>query len=254
MIFYSITIKTKDIIITHKTIENGIQENGGNLMKRSFLKTFAILSLSGLLLVGCSSNNNPTTNNGNNSSDTTTSQTTGQVDNNTNSTQNSNTTETTSKTNASVTNSSGEITEEEAKAIAYENAGVKAKDVTSVQVKKDMDDGVLIYEVEFFTATKKYEYDIKASDGKVLKLENETIKNSQTGNTNQKQLTEDEAKNIVLKKVSGATQDDIRIKLDNDDGRLQYEGKVIYDGTEYEFDIDAYTGEVLTWEEGSVFD
>lgn len=223
-------------------------------MKRSFLKTFAVLSLSGLLLVGCSSNNNPTTNNGNNGADTTTGQTTAQVDNNTNSTQNSNTTENNSVTNNSATNNSGEITEEEAKTIAYENAGVKAKDVTNVQVKKDMDDGVLIYEVEFFTATKKYEYDIKASDGKVLKLENETIKNSQTGNTNQKQLTEDEAKNIVLKKVSGATQDDIRIKLDNDDGRLQYEGKVIYDGIEYEFDIDAYTGEILTWEEGSVFD
>lgn len=225
-------------------------------MKRSFLKTFAIFSLSGLLLVGCSSNNNPTTNNGNNGTGTTTSQTTGQVDNNTNSTQNSNTTENNSKTNVSVTNSSGGITEEEAKAIAYENAGVKAKDVTSVQVKKDMDDGVLIYEVEFFTATKKYEYDIKAADGKVLKLENETIRNGQNinGNGNQKQLTEDEAKNIALKKVSGATKDDIRIKLDNDDGRLQYEGKVIYNGTEYEFDIDAYTGEILTWEEGSVFD
>lgn len=223
-------------------------------MKRSFLKTFAILSLSGLLLVGCSSNNNPTTNNGNSSSGTITSQTTGQVDNNTNSTQSSNTTENNSKANTSGTNSSGEITEEEAKTIAYENAGVKEKDVTNVQVKKDMDDGVLIYEVEFFTATKKYDYDIKASDGKVLKLENETIKNSQTGNTNQKQLTEDEAKNIALQKVSGATQDDIRIQLDNDDGRLRYEGEIIYDGTEYEFDIDAYTGEVLNWEEGSVFD
>ena len=219
-------------------------------MKRSFLKTFAILSLSGLLLVGCSSNNNPTTDNGSTNSGTTTSQTTGQVDNNTT----SNTTENDSKVNTSGTNSSGEITEEEAKTIAYENAGVKVKDITNVQVKKDMDDGVVIYEVEFFTATKKYEYDIKASDGKVLRLENETIKTSQTGNSNQKQLAEDEAKNIALKKVSGATQDDIRIKLDNDDGRLQYEGEIIYDGTEYEFDIDAYTGEILNWEESPVFD
>ena len=223
-------------------------------MKRSFLKTFAVLSLSGLLLVGCSSNNNPTTNNGNTGAGTTTSQTTGQVDNNTNSTQNSNTTENNSVTNNSATNNSGEITEEEAKTIAYENAGVKAKDVTNVQVKKDMDDGVVVYEVEFFTATKKYEYHIKASDGKVLKLENETIKNSQTGNTNQKQLTEDEAKKIALKKVSGATQNDIRIKLDSDSGRLQYEGEIIYDGTEYEFDIDAYTGEILSWEEAPEFD
>lgn len=219
-------------------------------MKRSFLKTFAILSLSGLLLVGCSSNNNPTTDNGNTNSGTTTSQTTAQVDNNIT----SNTTENNSKVNTSATNSSGEITEEEAKTIAYENAGVKAKDITNVQVKKDMDDGVVIYEVEFFTATKKYEYDIKASDGKVLRLENETIKTSQTGNANQKQITEDEAKKIALKKVSGATQDDIRIKLDNDDGRVQYEGEIIYDGTEYEFDIDAYTGEILNWEESPVFD
>ena len=37
-------------------------------------------------------------------------------------------------------------------------------------------------------------------------------------------------------------------KLDYDDGRPEYEGKIIYGGTEYEFTIDAATGSVMEWD------
>ncbi len=37
-------------------------------------------------------------------------------------------------------------------------------------------------------------------------------------------------------------------KLDYDDGRPEYEGKIIYGGTEYEFTIDAATGAVMEWD------
>lgn len=41
----------------------------------------------------------------------------------------------------------------------------------------------------------------------------------------------------------GATQANVRsVKLDWDDGRAEYEVKIIYGTTEYEFEINAYTG------------
>jgi len=41
-------------------------------------------------------------------------------------------------------------------------------------------------------------------------------------------------------------------KFDYDDGRPEYEGKIIYGGTEYDFTIDASSGAVIEWEAESV--
>ena len=52
----------------------------------------------------------------------------------------------------------------------------------------------------------------------------------------------------MLGKVSGATEDLIRMHLDRDDGILIYEGSLVYDGVEYDFEINAETGELREWE------
>ena len=41
----------------------------------------------------------------------------------------------------------------------------------------------------------------------------------------------------------------MRIKLDYDDGYYKYEGDVIYNQVEYDFEMDANTGNFLEWEE-----
>lgn len=156
--------------------------------------------------------------------------------------------EKTSSTNAS---NNGEITEEKAKQIALEHAGVKESDVTAIQIKQDYDDGSKQYEIEFYTADKKYEYDIKADDGTVLKVDYETIRGQ---NTNGTKITEEEAKKIALAKVKGATEKDIFIKMDSDDGMVLYEGEIRHNNKEYEFEIDAYTGDIVKWEEDGLFD
>ena len=56
-------------------------------------------------------------------------------------------------------------------------------------------------------------------------------------------------------RISGATEKDIyEWKLDYDDGRPEYEGKIIYGGTEYEFTIDANTGAIIEWDMESIYD
>ncbi|HJB04112.1 MAG TPA: PepSY domain-containing protein, partial [Candidatus Evtepia excrementipullorum] len=49
--------------------------------------------------------------------------------------------------------------------------------------------------------------------------------------------------------VPGATASDIyEFETDRDDGRLEYEGTIYYDGTEYEFTIDGYSGAIRDWD------
>ena len=59
----------------------------------------------------------------------------------------------------------------------------------------------------------------------------------------------EEAQDIALERVPGATSKNISIELDRDDGWYIYEGEIVYDGMEYEFEIDADTGNILKWEE-----
>ncbi len=54
---------------------------------------------------------------------------------------------------------------------------------------------------------------------------------------------------IALDRVSGATAQDVRIELDRDDGRYKYEGEIIYNNMEYDFEIDANSGTILEWSE-----
>ena len=139
-----------------------------------------------------------------------------------------------------------EITEEQAKQIAFEHAQVQEADLTNLKVKKDYEDGVSIYEIEFHSGAKEYEYDIKADDGQILKTDYEIDEDYVDPNT-QTAISEADARTSALARVDGASDSDIRIKLEKDDGRLIYEGKIIYNNVEYEFEIDASTGSFLEW-------
>ena len=56
------------------------------------------------------------------------------------------------------------------------------------------------------------------------------------------------AMNIALKKVPGASNSHVKkINLDRGNGRMVYEGEIYYNGQEYEFDIDAVTGDIVKW-------
>ena len=70
-----------------------------------------------------------------------------------------------------------------------------------------------------------------------------------SGNTSDGMISLEEAQNIALERVPGATAQDMSIELDRDDGWYIYEGDILYNRMEYEFEIDANTGNILKWEE-----
>ena len=73
--------------------------------------------------------------------------------------------------------------------------------------------------------------------------------NTGSGSPSGVAVSQDEAVQIALDRVSGATAQDVRIELDRDDGRYKYEGEIIYNNMEYDFEIDANSGTILEWSE-----
>ena len=102
--------------------------------------------------------------------------------------------------------------------------------------------------MEFYTSDyTEYDYEIDASTGDILSYDFDA--EGYTPPTSGTAITADQAKEIALAEVPGATASDIyEFELDRDDGRLEYEGTIYYNGTEYEFTIDGYSGAIRSWE------
>ena len=143
--------------------------------------------------------------------------------------------------------STGAVDEAKAQEIALAHAGVSAADATITKSKLDYDDGRQVYEIEWYANGAKYDYEVAVATGEIISSDYEA-KNI-VGSGNSATVSEATAKQTALTRVSGATEADIyEWKLDYDDGRPEYEGKIIYGGTEYEFTIDAASGNVTEWE------
>lgn len=168
-----------------------------------------------------------------------------------------------------------DIGQDEAKRIAFEDAGVSESDTSRLKVEKDRDDGMLQYDVQFSVDEKEYSYDINGANGEILSADVETngtaAQNNTAGKTDDTAgtnsgtddtpstnsgtaaadvaVSEADARAAALERVPGATDADIRMELEYDDGYYIYEGDVIYDQKEYEFEIDAQTGNFLKWSE-----
>ena len=134
-----------------------------------------------------------------------------------------------------------------AREIALANAGLTADDVVFVECELGRDNGRLEYEIEFIRRTgssyTEYDYEIDANTGAIVSTDRdaEHFHGSQTTAS----VTADRARQIALAEVSGATASNIRdFDIDEDDGRLEYEVTIWYNGTEYEFTIDASTGRI----------
>lgn len=145
------------------------------------------------------------------------------------------------------------IGEEAAKQAALDHAGLDASQVTFIKQKLDREDGRQVYEVEFYTQDyKEYDYEVDALTGEILSYDYDA-ETSYTASSGQ-ELTAADAKALALAQVPGATEADIReFSTDRDDGRLEYEGEIVYSGSKYEFEIDGYSGTIRSWEVEPVY-
>ena len=148
-----------------------------------------------------------------------------------------------------------QITEAQAKEIALKHAGVTEQQANFTKMKLDRDFGRSEYELEFFVGNVEYDYEIDAADGTVRKFSRETHavapfqNGGQPGQPGQGLIGEQKAIQIALSRVPGAKPEHVReLKLDYDDGMQLYEGEIFYNFREYEFEINAVTGEVVGWE------
>lgn len=150
---------------------------------------------------------------------------------------------------------------EAAKSAALADAGVSAGEVRFTGMRMDYENGVAVYELEFYTSTHEYEYRINAQTGAVYSREKEAVSSAAGGHhsdqhhSNQNQtgsgcISADQARAAALRHAGCAAGEVVfsKTELDEDSGVMIYEIEFCKDGMEYELEIDAVSGAVLKYE------
>ena len=149
------------------------------------------------------------------------------------------------------------IGKQKAQEIALADAGVAAGDALHLIVKPDWDDGVRIYEVEFYTASQEYDYEIHAETGDILSRDREAEWNgtaasstSSTASASTTDIGEAKARSVALSHagISESSTSYIYAKKDWDDGRWVYDVEFWADGKEYDYEILASDGTILSYD------
>lgn len=150
--------------------------------------------------------------------------------------------------------SGGGISVDEAKRIALEKvAGASESDI--VKAVKDIDDGREEYDVEIVYDGFEYDIELSAEDGRLLDISKEkadaeepvVVETASPSSDNSSDADLAKAKKTALAQVPGASESDIvKAHKDYDDGRQEYEVEIRYNGYEYDYEIDAETGNIIS--------
>ena len=142
--------------------------------------------------------------------------------------------------------SSGEISREEALAIALDNAGVPEGDAYNIKNETDGDNGIPIYDIEFETEYGDYDFEIAIDGGRIVGADYE-VDEEWLDALGGSQVSLEEAAAVVAGKVHGSSPEDVKIREESGDGRGRYEGELSFDGMKFEFEIDPQTGLIFDW-------
>ena len=173
-----------------------------------------------------------------------------------------------------------------AKEAAVKHAGLTLADVTFGETKTDRDDGREVYEMEFYTKDRaEYSYEIDTETGDIISYDfdapdfggqqaqagagqQETGAASHTaGQSTGAAQTQTAAQSGTAVDAEGAKQaalaraglkadqvSRLNVHEETDDGRREFEGSFVAADREYEFTVDAATGNITDWDEESVHD
>ncbi len=160
------------------------------------------------------------------------------------------------------------ITGTEAKAVALKDAGLSEAEASALRARLEFDDGRFQYEVDFYNNGTEYEYSIQAKNGEIISRDidgsgNWSPNRQDTGNQIQENPADsainssgndyigvDRAKEIALNHA-GLNESDVQFvkaKQDYDDGRAEYEIEFYAGRTEYDYTIDAVSGEIIEYD------
>ena len=154
------------------------------------------------------------------------------------------------------------ITQADAESIALADAGLTADALSGSYSRLEYDDGRAVYDVEFWTASTEYDYEIDAVSGEILSMDYDadnhatqsvTVSGSSipaSSPASGTAITEDAARQAALTHAGLAESDVqfVQCKLDRDDGRQVYEVEWDVGRTEYSYEINAADGSILNYE------
>ena len=141
---------------------------------------------------------------------------------------------------------------------ALKAAGLTKDQVKNIEIELDYEHGVMVYEVEFDRSFDEYEYDVDAKTGAIVAYDNEIngkevkfeSSNKNDNAASKSYIGKDAALSAALK-AAGLTKDQVKnieVKLDNDDGVMVYEVEFDRGYDEYDYDINAKTGAVVSYD------
>ena len=162
----------------------------------------------------------------------------------------------------------GDIGIERAKDIALSHAGLSRGNVSFVKTESDYEDGVKVYDIEFYSANIEYDYEINAVSGAIVSvdrdIENYSIPTAAPNHTEApapittpaptaaptqaapSNISAERAKQIALSHagVSGASF--TKVELDIDDGISVYDIEFKAGNIEYDYEINAANGAIIS--------
>lgn len=157
---------------------------------------------------------------------------------------------------------------------ALKHAGVATDKATGISVKLDVDEDGVEYDVEFYANGKEYEYEINALTGKVKHFESEVADDYKYDDDKDDKYDDDDDDKVTVKPTSAPTQPSsgkavigtdkakaaafkhagvsasgvkvLSAELERDDGVTKYDIEFVSGKWEYDYDINAYTGAVIS--------
>ena len=148
-------------------------------------------------------------------------------------------------------NTTVSMSEEEARNIALQRVGKTQDEVTFTRVRIDRENGITVYDVYFYDTEKEYELSIDVETKEVVSYKEDYLSNGNTTTTTE-YIGAEKAREIVLEHA-GLSSNDVRcskVELDVDYQIATYEIEFYYDYYEYDYEVDAVTGEILKYERG----
>lgn len=144
------------------------------------------------------------------------------------------------------------ISAAKAKDIALKHADVQKADFLRAEL--DRDGKVKKFEIEFRANSFEYDYEINAESGKVLSFDKERIDDDDKEEVKAPVIEQtplispQKAKQVALKHAGVVGASFIKAELDEDDGLYVYNVEFIFENIDYEYEINAVSGKIISFE------